>query len=209
MQCDPPGYFGKLPARGDFLACRLPAGLAAAWDAWLGGFVQDVRAAAGTDWPEAWLTQPLWHFALGTGVLRPETLGNTPAAGVMIGSVDRVGRMFPFTIIGPSGGVPEPAWSDRIEALVLGTLEDGFEPATLDAALARLGPPLSPAPLAPGHSLWWTTGSDRVPPSRHLFEGLPQREAAVAMVLGDPQAETPETPEPPELPEPAATDREP
>lgn len=176
----PPGFFGKVPARGDFIARRVPADFAAPWDAWLGMVTVAVREAAGAAWPEAWLTAPLWHFAVGAAIA---PLG---AAGVLIASTDRVGRMFPFTVIGPCGGVPEEGWSEQAEALALGALAEDFEPADLDAALVRLGAPREPTALAPGQSLWWTQGSDRVEPTRRLVQGLPGREAAVAMVLGGP-----------------------
>ena len=174
----PPGFFGKLPARGDFLARRIPPGFSGPWDEWLGMLTVAVREAAGAAWPNAWLTAPLWHFALGAAI------APGGVAGVLVASTDRVGRMFPFTILGPSGGVPEEGWSSTAEALALAALDDYFDPDTLDQALLRLGAPVEPTVLAPGQSLWWTRGSDLVEPTRRLVQGLPGREAAVAMVLG-------------------------
>jgi type VI secretion system protein ImpM len=176
---EPPGFFGKLPARGDFLSRRVPTGVAETWDAWLGMLTVVVREAAGAAWPEAWLTAPLWHFALGADLAPGQG-----AAGVLVASVDRVGRMFPFTIIGPSAGIPEESWSDAAETLILAALADDFDPALLDDALVRLGPPAQPSALAPGQSLWWCRGSDQVPPTRRMVRGLPSREVAVTMVLG-------------------------
>ncbi|MBU6499855.1 MAG: DUF2094 domain-containing protein, partial [Rhodospirillales bacterium] len=43
----PPGFFGKVPALGDFLARRLPAGFQATWEAWLSAWV---LAATGHAW---------------------------------------------------------------------------------------------------------------------------------------------------------------
>lgn len=137
-----PGFFGKVPARGDFLSRRLPANLATAWEQWLQVLTATVREAAGADWPEAWLTAPLWHFALGEALAPPHG-----AAGVLVASADRVGRMFPFTVVGPCdpAAPADPAalaeWAQAVEAMVLDALEDGFDPATLDTALAGLGPP--------------------------------------------------------------------
>ncbi len=183
MPLDPPGFFGKVPARGDFLGRRIPPALAETWDAWLGRLTLAVRAAAGDDWPEAWLTAPLWHFALGARLAPP-----SGAAGVLVASVDRVGRMFPFTLIGPADGIPDPAWSEALETEILAALEDGFDPDTLDAALLHLGPPPPGAPsgasLDPAASLWWCRGSDRMAATRHILPGLPEGDQAVAMVLG-------------------------
>jgi type VI secretion system protein ImpM len=175
-----PGFFGKIPARGDFLRRRIPPAVAPTWDQWLGQLTVAVRDAAGEAWPAAWLTAPLWHFALGSAIAPP-----SGAAGVLVASVDRVGRMFPFTVIGPSAGIPDETWSAAVEAMTLEALEDGFDPETLDAALVRLGPPAEETELAPGQSLWWCRGSDRVPPTRSLVAGLPDRAGSIGMVLGN------------------------
>jgi type VI secretion system protein ImpM len=175
----PPGFFGKVPARGDFIGRRLAPALAASWDAWLGRLTISVRDAAGDTWPESWLTAPLWQFALGSD------LAPAPgAAGILIASVDRVGRMFPFTIIGPAAGIPDDIWFESAEALALDALDDDFNPDTLDSALVQLGPPPPGATLAPGQSLWRSRGSDRVNPVSTLITGLPNRQDSAAMVLG-------------------------
>jgi type VI secretion system protein ImpM len=176
----PPGFHGKVPSRGDFISRRVPVGLVGPLDEWLSRFTLAVRGAAGRDWPEAWLTAPLWHFALGPG-LAPEP----GAAGVMVGSVDQVGRMFPFMIVGAAEGMPGEAWTGAVEALILGALEDGFEPDALDDALVRLGAPERGPAMVAGQSVWRTSGSDRVAPMVRPFDGWPDQSAAVAMVLGD------------------------
>ena len=189
MALDAPGFFGKVPARGDFLTRRLPPGVATSWDDWLGMLTSAVREAAGEAWPEAWLTAPLWHFTLG-----PALAPATGVTGVLIASADRVGRLFPFTVLGPSAGVPDQSWSGEVETLALAALEDDFDPDALDDALSRLGPPSEGAPLGPGQSFWWCRGSDRVQPTQRLVDGWPGRAAAIAMVLGgpeDPDADNP------------------
>jgi type VI secretion system protein ImpM len=180
MNPDAPGYFGKVPARGDFLSCRMPPTVAEPWDAWLGMLTVAVREESGADWPDVWLTAPLWHFALAPGIM-----SDRGAAGVLVASADRVGRLFPFTIIGPSGGVPEESWSGEAERLVLEALDDGFDPAVLDAALTTLDRPFRPTPIGAGTTVWWCRGSDIIPPTRNVVRGMPGRAAAVAMVLGE------------------------
>jgi type VI secretion system protein ImpM len=138
----PPGFFGKVPARGDFLVRRPPAGFEAQWEAWLAGFVTAAREALGAAWPNDWLTAPLWHFSLGRSVVPPHG-----AAGVLVASADRVGRFFPFSVIGGAlaiGGGDRArldAWSRAAEALALDALDDGFDPDALDRALFDLGAP--------------------------------------------------------------------
>jgi type VI secretion system protein ImpM len=139
-----PGFFGKVPGRGDFLSRRVPAGLQVEWEAWLAGMVVVVRDALADAWPDDWLTAPLWHFVLGSNVSPP-----AGAAGVLIASADRVGRLYPFTIIGEASGAPVPdiaaltEWARAAEALALQALDDDFDPEAFDAALATLGPPLA------------------------------------------------------------------
>ncbi|GAC1346439.1 MAG: type VI secretion system-associated protein TagF [Acetobacteraceae bacterium] len=208
-----PGFFGKIPARGDFLSRRVPPALAASWEAWLQELTLGVRESGERGWQDAWLTAPVWHFVLGR-----ELAGPHGAAGVLLASADRVGRLFPFTVVGAAaeGAAEGAAWGRRVEGLALAALEEGFDPGTLDAALAALGPP--PAPRGPnrpvgvrrlvlagdwpeaedllaedaaaqsgpgpGQSEWWCRGSDQVAPVRLRCAGLPDRRTAVAMVLG-------------------------
>jgi type VI secretion system protein ImpM len=203
---DAPGFHGKSPALGDFLSRRLPPGFGAAWDTWLGGVVEASRARFGADWLALWLEAPVWHFALGAGVAGPAR-----AFGVLIPSVDRVGRHFPFTVLGLArpGATPLPLWAVRAEALALSALEDGFDPARLDAELTRLGspddPPSDPRPaagvtpldapgdwpeaadaavaaLAPGQTLWWCRGAARVPAVLLRCPGLPDEAASAGLV---------------------------
>ncbi len=202
-----PGFFGKIPARGDFLSRRLPAEIAAAWEAWLQDLTVAVRDSGQPGWQDAWLTAPLWHFTLGAALVPPYG-----AAGVLVASADRVGRLYPFTVIGAAApGQGDGHWPAAAESLALAALDDAYDPATLDAALLALGPPppqhgpnrpsgLWPVMLdgdwpaaddpfanggpGPNQSEWWCRGSDRVAPVRLLCTGLPGRRTAEAMILG-------------------------
>jgi len=117
------------------------------------------REALGDAWPEDWLTAPLWHFSLGAGLVAP-----AGAAGVLVASADRVGRLFPFTIIGAAAPVPGASaaagrtalaeWSAAAEALTLGALDDGFDPEALDAGLQALGQPPAVAGAAHPSGHW-------------------------------------------------------
>jgi type VI secretion system protein ImpM len=154
-----PGFFGKLPCRGDFIGRRMPPGFQQTWETWLASLVVSGRQALADEWPDAWLTAPLWHFAFGSALVPPHG-----AVGVLVASVDRVGRFFPFSIIATAepGNRNEAAlldWSRAAEALILGALDDDADPDTLDAALAGLGPPN--LTTSPGHrSGQWTLELD-------------------------------------------------
>ena len=88
-----PGWYGKLPVLGDFASRRLPQGLIAAWDTWLQhgmAYSQEHLAAA---WLDAYLSAPVWRFVLGERTLDTQLWG-----GIVLPSVDRVGRYFPLTL---------------------------------------------------------------------------------------------------------------
>jgi type VI secretion system protein ImpM len=188
---DAPGFYGKAPARGDFVSRRMPNDFVATWDIWLQTMLTESKSRLGDGWLAAWLEAPVWHFTFGRGVAAPE-----PAIGVLIPSVDRVGRHFPFSILGlcRDDGMPPELWAPRIEELALGALDDGFDPEILDHDLAALGPPRdvagSPAALPPlgwspragadcwriadaGETIWWCRTTARVPAATLRAEGLP------------------------------------
>lgn len=96
-----PGWFGKLPAIGDFLRHELPDDFVAPWDDWLRQGMAAGAQRAGDDWQDTFLRFPVWHF------LRKGTAAGTPCiwSGLLVPGADRVGRLFPFTVAFP---VPEP-----------------------------------------------------------------------------------------------------
>lgn len=121
------GFFGKLPSRGDFLQRRVAAEFIDVWDPWLQECMHLSRQALQENWLNAYLTSPVWRFVLAEGVC-----GSGAFAGVMVPSVDRVGRYFPLTLVAQldvADCVLEIAcgagqqWFDSAEALALGALE--------------------------------------------------------------------------------------
>ena len=148
-----PGIYGKLPGNGDFVTRRLPATFVEPWDQWLQESITVSQDQLGERWLETYLTSPVWRFALSPG-----TADQTPWAGLLIPSVDRVGRYFPLTLACPLsvGGNPldimtgAQSWYDSAEALLLACLEDDLDLATLDRQVAELGtPPVTSQTYAP------------------------------------------------------------
>lgn len=88
-----PGVYGKLPAHGDFIQRNLPSSFVKPWDAWLQHFVAGAKQQIGEDWLDIYLTSPIWRFVLSHGVI-----DDGRWAGILMPSVDQVGRYFPFTI---------------------------------------------------------------------------------------------------------------
>ena len=87
------GFFGKLPSHGDFLERRVARTFREVWDAWLQRSLNESREALGARWLDCYLTSPLWRFFLSGGVA-----GAASYLGLLLPSVDRVGRYFPLTV---------------------------------------------------------------------------------------------------------------
>jgi type VI secretion system protein ImpM len=169
------GFFGKVPTHGDFVSRRLPQDFIAPWDAWMQAGLAESRARLGQGWLPMYLNSPIWRFALGAGVCGPQAW-----AGVMMPSVDRVGRYFPLTVAAVLGGdgvdprhgpAGDEAWYGRIETLALSCLKNDFSLARFDAALAASTQP---------QGLVDSTAEDALPRKgnvRFWRDGMPGRAA--------------------------------
>jgi type VI secretion system protein ImpM len=170
------GFYGKLPARGDFVRRGLPRAFVDAWDAWLSEVIGATRASAGGAWLPAFREAPVWRFALPAGLC-----GADAAAGLMLPSVDRVGRYFPLTFAAVGACAPVDDWLDRCEEAGRAALEQDLDPDAVMAMLRVPDPQPTRAPVE--HAEWWTEGSKRVGPGRLTMAGLPDA-AAFARMLG-------------------------
>lgn len=135
-----PGFFGKVTSHGDFVSRRLPSTFVEAWDTWLQASVLASREKLGQSWQSSYLTSPIWRFALNA-----EVVDDKAWAGVLMPSVDRVGRYFPLTIGASTGNVTplacllnEKKWFDDLEALALSSLDVKFQLEPFDVALQNV-----------------------------------------------------------------------
>jgi type VI secretion system protein ImpM len=138
-----PGFYGKLASRGDFVSRGLPQSFIGPWDSWLAAGLL-ASQSLGDRWLNAYLVSPLWRFMVAPGVCGPQA-----AVGVVMPSIDRVGRYFPLTVAVLLDHEADPAsviggsdsWFEQVEQLLLSTLsvEASFE--AFDAALETLGSP--------------------------------------------------------------------
>jgi type VI secretion system protein ImpM len=137
------GLFGKLPSHGDFLRRRVSDAFVDAWDSWLRECLPASRTALGERWLDLYLTSPAWRFVCAAG-----TCGPLPVIGVMVPSVDRVGRYFPLTLVAnlphdvnPVIAVTDSAgFFDRAERLIINTLAtDDIDFERFDAHVVELG----------------------------------------------------------------------
>jgi type VI secretion system protein ImpM len=136
---DVPAWFGKLPGMGDFAQRRMVPGFLEVWDRWLQHGLQQMRAQR-DDWLAYYLEAPLWCFALGRGVV-----GIKPWIGVLMPSVDSVGRYFPLTLAielehdaqaaadDPMAGMRH--WWARSAQAALSALDADLDATGFDAAL--------------------------------------------------------------------------
>jgi len=141
-----PGWYGKIPSLGDFASRRLPQQFVTTWDAWLQHAMAASRADLGSRWLDAYLLSPIWRFALLPGVIGP-----TAWAGLLMPSVDKVGRHFPLTLAvsldGQAGTtaamLATQGWYSALEKVALATLNVDFSPDQLEIALESLSFPVS------------------------------------------------------------------
>ena len=173
------GFFGKMPARGDFLRENLPRDFTDSWDGWWQRGLVETQASAGNAWLEAWLEAPVWRF-----VLPPGLCGRQGVLGVWLPSVDKSGRYFPLTIAAVAAGDwaahvgAMTAFLDAAEAAGRDALEFDLSPtALLERVQAGLAPGAAPedgGTLAePGLASWWTEGGPRVAPRHATGAALP------------------------------------
>lgn len=139
------GFFGKILTHGDFVSRRLPADWIHIWDHWLQQCISCSRRQLGEQWTEHYLVSPMCRFMLGCG-----SVDQHAWAGILMPSVDRVGRYYPLTLASPievranlaATYLANPDWFLRLERLALSTLSAHFNFAGFDYELQSLPSPI-------------------------------------------------------------------
>ncbi|HEY0857652.1 MAG TPA: type VI secretion system-associated protein TagF [Albitalea sp.] len=175
-----PGWFGKLACLGDFASRRLPGDFMRACDGWLSSGIETSRVQLGERWLDTYLTSPVWRFAWAPGVVDAQWW-----FGVLMPSVDNVGRYFPLLVALPREQAPHDGealarleqWFDEVSDAALATLHPGATLARFEAALHAAVPlpdTASPLPLGyqPEELQWINRSAWRFQPGRSLREGL-------------------------------------
>ena len=191
----PAGWFGKIPALGDFVSRRLPPEFIEAWDVWLSEELFEARQKLGEAWLESYLNAPIWRFAL-----MPGALDARPWFGVLMPSVDRVGRQFPLTFaasFATQAGALAHWWSaliavasrakdrdcdaDALESALLASPVHPCGDQAPEPSDSRLAPALEAA--MPGTSLWWSwrpdARDDEIPAA---IDGLPRGDRFLQLI---------------------------
>lgn len=143
------GWYGKLPSCGDFANRRLASDLIQIWDAWLCQGLMAMQLDNPERWLESYLASPTWRFVLQPGFL-PAPFEATGWTGVVMPSVDRVGRYFPLSIMTPLPAIPVTtagqvrlwSWLQSVEDAAIDALQNDWSIAELDAELLRVGVPV-------------------------------------------------------------------
>jgi type VI secretion system protein ImpM len=143
------GWYGKMPASGDFVHRRLPRELIAWWDRWLQHGVAALKPSADAHAARGFAGAPIWNFAIPAG----------PGAGVaQLGCIapsrDRVGRAYPLCVALPlqagdyHSGLLEGG-SDYYRAIgvnLLSAIKHGCTPEVFDKSLLYVPlPAVAPA----------------------------------------------------------------
>jgi len=128
-----PGFYGKMPATGDFVSRRLPGAFAQGWDRWLAQHIVPLFAL------DAWPTDTALRFLAG-----PASFG--ASAGIVVQSGDKVGRRFPLSVVARLAGAPlklsyADAWFESIEDAAFAAQRGEITPDELDTALTALPVP--------------------------------------------------------------------
>lgn len=195
------GWYGKLPALGDFASRRLDADWIARWDGWLAAGLARLQAQRPQQWLADYLASPAWRFALWPGVLAGDA---DFRIGVLVPSVDRVGRYFPLAIASPPTDPPATIaacirlweWCAELEEIAVAAMRDDWPADAVDAALLDHPQPadVTDTPIAEpdevstwfagiaAHAAWqgldgkslWLSGD--TPASAIVCQGLPQHD---------------------------------
>ncbi|MCX7068693.1 MAG: type VI secretion system-associated protein TagF [Methylococcales bacterium] len=135
------GFYGKLPIIGDFVSRRLPNEFISPWDNWLQAALAASREELGDDWLNRYLTSPIWRFLLSPGVC-----GDKAVAGIVMPSVDRVGRYFPMTVAVVFEQSPQlpflftagSVWFEQLEDAALTGLEGNMDINAFDQLIQSI-----------------------------------------------------------------------
>jgi type VI secretion system protein ImpM len=146
-------WWGKLPARGDFIGRGLPPRWRSDWDGWLQrGLALAASLVDGATLRERLAGFAPWRYVALTG-------SGEIWCGIFVPSHDRVARVFPLTL---AERLAAPQSPREIAARLASLLDAAAQgPEALEAAIAALPPrveqdfePAEPWPLPPC-SLWW------------------------------------------------------
>ncbi len=119
------GFTGKIPDKPDFISRYLPSNFLSFWDTWIDQGMSQSQSSLGAQWQERFLIAPVWQFSI-----LPGQLGETGWVGVIIPSMDGVGRYYPLTVASAypfsHHHFPEAeVIFERLEGVAISALDEG------------------------------------------------------------------------------------
>lgn len=156
------------------------------------------------DWLQAYLAGPSWRFLLAPDVLAP---GAPAMAGVLMPSVDNVGRYFPLTLVHALARLPADdgatqallVWLHKLDDLAVDAMQEDWPVTQLEETLEQLGLPqpageaahlpswaqaLARGSSAPPRSNWWWCLDAEGQPRLFTGQGLPRQQAFTTLIAG-------------------------
>ncbi len=138
------GFYGKIPSNGDFVSRHLPRTFVDPWDKWLQQSINSSQQQLGEQWLDRYLIGPIWRFALSAGVC-----GDNAWLGLVMPSVDSVGRYFPLTLAVPVTDTckllfiadNEESWFAQAEDIALSALDQNNKLETFTQDIIKLDVP--------------------------------------------------------------------
>lgn len=148
---------------------RVPAAFTETWDRWLRAALDGSRERLGGRWREQFLSMPVWRFIFSARIVTPHAW-----AGVLLPSVDAVGRYFPLAIVAalPAATIDLVAtlfaarsWFDDMEQIGLSGIAPGVDATAFDARICarpfredwlRYREGTAPTPAGRGAHAQWT-----------------------------------------------------
>lgn len=141
------GIFGKYPGKRDFVAFGLPPTVLGPIENWLQSALAASQNKMGGSWQDYYLVMPMWRFRIGRDIT------GTDCLGVMMPSVDGVGRYFPLVIIAMAENnatfpvfetTDQKEWFSSIEQRLFSTLDENESPEASALCAGLDNPPLAP-----------------------------------------------------------------
>lgn len=182
------GLFGKLQTKRDFVTVDLSRDFVIVWEEWLQRVMGESQTALGDEWLATYLSAPLWRFHLGSGIAGVEVVG------VIMPSVDGVGRKFPLTVaccavdvapLAEKEGAEADTWYAGVEDYMLHLLDAEPDYEASIAALRALpafpagSPPAEVGTIAPlGGGTFAQCDAEQLPA---VLNRLREREQAVLL----------------------------
>lgn len=126
------GFYGKIPARGDFVVSGVPPAVVDVLDGWMRACLAARRAAPEQSREPSWREVPAWYFFA--------TVAEIQLGGIWLPSIDRVGRTFPLVLVTDAGSAGVD-WMDQAEAIGITAVTEDLlpDPAGFAAFVADPG----------------------------------------------------------------------